>query len=211
VRWDRLFEDLEDQLASEWEAERAALDSEAERLRLSRLPLGDRLRALAGDDEGGASSFELADGTVLTAGVGVVGADWVGLDDLDGGAWAALVPAGAVVAIAMPATTAIATARASAAACGAARRGLAERMTIGFVLRDLARRRSPVALHLVSGRTLTGTIDRALHDHLDIALHDSRAPRRASEVMGLRVVPYASLAWVRLEDLGAIGRTAQSR
>ena len=34
VRWDRFFEDLEDQLDSEWEAERAALDTEAERLRL---------------------------------------------------------------------------------------------------------------------------------------------------------------------------------
>ena len=32
MRWDRFFEDLEDQLDSEWEAERAALDTESERL-----------------------------------------------------------------------------------------------------------------------------------------------------------------------------------
>jgi hypothetical protein len=210
VRWDRLFEDLEDQLASEWEAERAALDSEAERLRLSRLPLDDRLRALADGTAAGASSFELADGSVLTADVSVVGADWVGLDALDGGRSVALVPVRAIVAIAMSSATAVATARADAAHAGAARRGLAERMAIGFVLRDLARRRVAVAVHLVSGRTLTGTIDRALHDHLDLALHDSRAPRRASEVTGVRLVPYHALAWVRLEGPDPLRRPAQS-
>ena len=46
MRWDRFFDDLEGQLASEWEAERAALDTEAERLRLSRVALRERLRWL---------------------------------------------------------------------------------------------------------------------------------------------------------------------
>lgn len=50
MEWDRLFEDLEDQIASGWEAERAALDAEAERLRIARLDLRTRLGALA--DEG---------------------------------------------------------------------------------------------------------------------------------------------------------------
>jgi hypothetical protein len=52
VRWDRFFDDLEDQLASEWEAERAALDTEAERLRLSRVALTERLTLLVGGEAG---------------------------------------------------------------------------------------------------------------------------------------------------------------
>ncbi len=48
MRWERFFDDLEDQLASEWEAERAALDSEAERLRLAHVALRERIAALAG-------------------------------------------------------------------------------------------------------------------------------------------------------------------
>jgi hypothetical protein len=77
VHWDRFFDDLEDQLASEWEAERAALDTEAERLRLSRVTLRDRLTLLAERDQGTATpTFELADGTILRAEVSGVGADW---------------------------------------------------------------------------------------------------------------------------------------
>ena len=63
MRWDRFFDDLEDQLASEWEAERAVLDTEAERLRLSRVTLRERLRGLPAS---AVSSFEFVDATVLT-------------------------------------------------------------------------------------------------------------------------------------------------
>jgi hypothetical protein len=66
MRWDRFFEDLEDQLDSEWEAERAVLDTEAERLRLARVTLRERLAAL-GDGRGTAVvSAEVADGSVFT-------------------------------------------------------------------------------------------------------------------------------------------------
>ena len=80
-----------------------------------------------------------------------------------------------------------------------ARSVMSDRMTLGFVLRDLVRRRVGVAVHLRSGRSLTGTIDRAGADHLDIALHEPGAPRRASEVTGHRLVPFDALAWIRLD------------
>jgi hypothetical protein len=196
VRWDRFFEDLEDQLDSEWEAERAALDSEAERLRLARLPLSERLRALAVDDTP-ALLVELVDGSALSGRISAVGADWFGvsLADVHGGV--AVVPSDALVAIGMPEADVLRSARAGA---GTATRGLSERMTLGFVLRDLARRRLPVTVCTRSGRALAGTIDRALADHLDLALHDVGAPRRAGAITGLRILPFAALAWVRLED-----------
>ena len=100
---------------------------------------------------------------------------------------------------------------------------LADRLTFGFVLRDLVRRRAGVAVHLASGRLLTGTIDRAGADHLDLALHEPGAPRRSDAVAGYRLVPFAAdrldprrrgaLAALTSGSLGAAGtrwRVAQS-
>jgi hypothetical protein len=198
VRWDRFFDDLEGQLASEWEAERAALDTEAERLRLSRVSLRERLTALA--DRGGADappSFEMADGTVLSAHVSGVGTDWVALE---GGRTGALVlPFASIAAIGMPHADLLRSARP-----GPARGALADRMTLGFVLRDLVRRRVGVTLHLTSGRMLAGTIDRAGSDHLDLAIHEPGTPRRASEVTGHRIVLFGAVAWIRIDAGGTL-------
>ena len=59
-------------------------------------------------------------------------------------------------------------------------------------MRDLVRRRvvGDGAPRLRDGCS-TGTIDRAGADHLDIALHEPGTPRRASEVTGHRIVPFA--------------------
>ncbi|MFT4214777.1 MAG: hypothetical protein QM622_08375 [Microbacterium sp.] len=199
MRWDRFFEDLEDQLDSEWEAERAALDTEAERLRLSRLPLHDRLVALAAASTD--TSVELVGGTVLAGTIARVGPDWVAVACAPGAAalratgrtmW--IVPLGALTTIALPADALLASVRDADA--GSA---FVQRMGLGFVLRDLVRRRIPVTAQLVSGRTLGGTIDRAGADHLDLALHEPGAPRRAGNVTGYRVVPFAALSAVRLD------------
>ncbi|WP_374977482.1 hypothetical protein ACEYYH_06790 [Microbacterium trichothecenolyticum] len=201
MRWDRFFDDLEDQLASEWEAERAALDTEAERLRLSRVQLSERLTLLAAR-EGVAptvASFDLADGATLRASVTGVGADWVALAVADGPGGAVVVPFASIGTIGMPHADLLRTARPAPP-----RSPLADRLTFGFVLRDLVRRRAGVAVHLVSGRVLTGTIDRAGADHLDLAVHDRGAPRRADAVSGYRLVPLAAIAWVRADEAPAI-------
>lgn len=196
MRWDRFFDDLEDQLASEWEAERAALDTEAERLRLSRVQLVERLTLLAVRDSGPAvvASFDLADGATLRASVTGVGADWVALAPSEGGG-AVVVPFSSIAAIGMPHADLLRTARPAPA-----RSPLTDRLTFGFVLRDLVRRRAGVVVHLVSGRVLTGTIDRAGADHLDLALHEPGAPRRADAVSGYRLVPFAAVAWIRADE-----------
>jgi hypothetical protein len=197
VRWDRFFDDLEGQLASEWEAERAALDTEAERLRLSRVALRERLTMLEDRDRNAVlPSFEIVDGTLLSAEVRGVGADWVALQGAR--SVALLLPFAAITAIGMPHADVLRSARPAAA-----RSSLADRMTFGFVVRDMVRRRVAVTVHLTHGRMLTGTIDRAGADHLDLALHEPGSPRRASEVTGYRVVPFTAVAWIRL-DSGAL-------
>jgi hypothetical protein len=170
VRWDRFFEDMEDQLDSEWEAERAALDTEAERLRLSRVALRDRLVALTRDARD--HVVHLADGDTATGRIARVGADWFAL--VAGGApagGATIVPLWAVVGIGAPADAILAS------------------------VRDAESGR----------RTLTGTVDRAGADHLDLALHDPGAPRRAENVTGYRIVPFAAVAAVRLASAADLG------
>lgn len=207
VRWDRFFDDLELQLASEWEAERAALDTEAERLRISRLTLQHRLAQVIGrDTPEPLLSFDLVDGATICGAVTGVGADCVALLPADGPPGAIVVPLAAIVAIGMPHHEVLRSARP-----GASRSALSDRLTLGFVLRDLVRRRVGVAVHLTTGRALHGTIDRAGADHLDLALHDPGAPRRADAVTGHRVVPFATIGWVRIDGGSSVlSRGAQS-
>lgn len=199
MRWERLFDDLEDQMASETEAERSALDTEAERLRLSRVTLRERLARSVGR----VGSFDLADGSMHSARVSAVGADWVALEPAEGRADGLLVPLASIATVDLrpdpphPATSPPATTSRPERSC-AEPSALLDRMTFGYVVRDLVRRRSSVAIHLVSGRVLAGTIDRAGVDHLDIALHEQGSPRRSDAVTGHRLVTFATIAWIRI-------------
>lgn len=200
MRWDRFFDDLEDQLASEWEAERAALDTEAERLRLSRVALRERLQVLVHrENAGAAASFEFTEGTVLAAEVSGVGVDWVALDPAERRSSAIVAPLSGIACVGLPHEDVLRTAR-----VGTVAPGLNDRLTFGFILRDLVRRRVAVAVHLDNGRVLTGTIDRAGVDHLDLALHEPGSPRRIESVTGHRLVPFSAVAWIRIDAATAV-------
>jgi len=191
VRWDRFFEDLEDQLDSEWEAERAALDSEAERLRVARLSLFERLSALSASVEGDVL-VDMRGGASATGRPVGAGPDWFALDD-GPSRGVLIVPLAAVIALGATHADVLRSAR------GGSLSRIRERMTLGFVLRDLARRRVPVTLVTTDGREYSGTVDRAASDHLDLALHDRGAPRRVDLVAGHRLVPFGALAGIRLD------------
>lgn len=191
MHWDRFFEDIESQLAAEWETERAALDTEAERLRVARLDLRTRLRAAA------------AERATVTVDVGVdaargrlviAGADWVGVET-DEGALAA-VPMSSCVAVGVEHAALLRS------ALDVPVDPLTARIGFGFLCRDLARRRVVVSVLGSDGTARTGTIDRAGADHLDLAMHDPDAPRRAASVRGFRMVPFSAVAWVRADDPG---------
>lgn len=196
MHWDRLFEDLEGQLASEWEADRAALDAESERLRIARLDLRTRLRSLCAAHAD--VTLELAHGRRVPVTMQTLGADWV--------AAASRIASGAIVAP----TTLLVPHRAIAGIAldhgmmlkslddaSAPDHTLRERMTLGFVLRDLARRRVAVHVSMRVGEEIHGTIDRAAADHLDLAVHDAGEARRASAVHDFRIVPFSRIVAVR--------------
>lgn len=195
MHWDRLFEDLEGQLAAEWEAERAALDAESERLRIARITLRDRLRAMCAAHAD--STIELLNGVRLPVVLQTLGADWIAARSVAGeGTRAAettlLVPLHSIAGIDVDHGILLTSLDETTAS-----HPLRERMTLGFVLRDLARRRIPVHLDRVAGATLHGTIDRAAADHLDLAVHETGEARRAVAVQRFTVVPFTSLVAVR--------------
>lgn len=192
VEWEHLFEDLEGQLAAEWEAERAALDAESERLRISKLTLHERLRAMGADRS--RMLLEVVGGDRWDTTLSAVGADWIGVQ-VDDDVRLRVVPLTAVEAIGTDHGTLLAALTAASAPPG-----LRERMTFGFVLRDLARRRAPVTIARRGSDPQHGTIDRAGADHLDLALHDHGEPRRTRAVRGFRLISFEAIAWVRVES-----------
>lgn len=185
MHWDHLFEDLEGQLTSEWEAERAALDAEAERLRIAKIALIDRIRTLRGTP----LRIGLASGEALPVVLRDVGADWLAAEPASEHRLV-IVPIAAVSALDVDLGQILQSLE-PAEPTGLIR----SRMTLGFVLRDLARRRASVRL-TTGTQALHGTVDRAGADHLDLALHEDGEPRRASAVQGLRIIPFAALSWL---------------
>lgn len=200
VRLDGFFEELELQLASEREAERAALATESERLRVSRIELIMRLRSLMGEAQSRpVISLELAGGVTLRGRIGGTGSDCVVVRPSDGPRDAAVIPVSSIRGIGASRGDLLRSVGPSPAASA-----LADRITFGFVARDLARRRSAVSLHRLDGSILHGTIDRAGADHLDLALHDPGVPRRSDAVTGYRMLPFSAIAWIRIDGVPAV-------
>lgn len=197
VHWDRLFEDLEGQLASEWESERAALDAESERLRISRLTLRDRLRVLC--SVGAPTVIDVASGTRVRVRLQALGADWIAavMVEAEGvrrSPTTRIIPLSAIRSLGVDHGLLLASLDGADADAAALR----ERMSLGFVLRDLARRRIAVRVFRADGSELQGTIDRASADHLDLALHDAGTARTIAAVRDFRVVPFAALDSVQI-------------
>lgn len=194
MQWDRLFEDLEGQLASEWEAERASLDAESERLRISRLELRTRLRTLCRLDA--PVILELAGTQRLSVRLRALGSDWLAAESAPGGGARSAV---SVIPLAMirGVSTDHGMLLASLDAHAQTAPELRERMSLGFVLRDMARRRVPLRIALRDGGDVHGTVDRAGADHLDLAEHDAGELRRAGAVRGFRIIPFTAILWIR--------------
>lgn len=196
MHWDRLFEDLEGQLASEWESERAVLDAESERLRISRLDLRSRVRALC--SARASATIELAGGGRVRARLHALGADWAAATMIEArGAsmprTTRIIPLSAIRGLGIDHGVLLGSLEEAESSTP----DLRERMTLGFVLRDLARRRVAVRILGLDGSDLHGTIDRAGADHLDLALHDPGEARMAGAVSGFRILPFSAVVSVQ--------------
>ncbi|MFM2353694.1 MAG: hypothetical protein RLZZ608_1100 [Actinomycetota bacterium] len=195
MRWDHLFDDLAGQLEHELQTEQADLDHEEERLRVGRLPLRDRLLALRASRDPLAQHVRcrLRSGDTIRLRLVTVGRDWMAGDiDDSPGRDQAIIPFSAVDALLVTPDHALVS-----LAPVVERSELAARLGMGFLLRDLCRRRSAVTVRTGSGES-TGTIDRVGRDHFDLAEHDRDVARRASEVNQVRIIPIDQVLVVSL-------------
>jgi hypothetical protein len=195
MRWDHLFDDLAGQLEHELQSEQSDLQLEEERLRLGRLPLRERLAALRAsiDPSFATVRLRLRTGELHEVRLVTVGRDWLA-GDLEGapGKHQAIIPMPAIDSLLLTAQQASVSLDAFTPASE-----LAARLGIAFLLRDLCRRRVGVTL-VTATASASGTIDRVGRDHVDLAVHDLDAPRRASAVEHVRVVGFDQLLLVRL-------------
>lgn len=194
MRWQNLFDDLESQLESELGSEEVDLLAEEERLRLGRLGLRDRLRAMHDADPAAPLALTLRGGGRLSLRVAALGRDWIAGETDAGILRSAIVPLAALVAVDPRGDQLAASLRADPVPEPPT--ALSARLGLAFVLRDLCRRRAPVELH-VAGEQWHGTIDRVGRDHLDVAEHPAGEPRRTASVARIRIVAAAALDLVR--------------
>jgi hypothetical protein len=74
----------------------------------------------------------------------------------------------------------------------------ARRHRLALALRELARRREPVRVHLVDGTAVGGTIEAVGSDYLEVAEHDLGEARRRPAVRARRFIGFAAVAAVSL-------------
>jgi hypothetical protein len=200
MRFDLLFDDLESQLESQLAIEGAQKRGEEERLRAARTSVRDRLAALAGkpgQGVGGSIRVRLIDGSALDVTPVAVGRDWFAADLPGGGE--CVVPLAAVASFSLTTAQVMASREGMPDAQPAAPGALSAKIGIGVVLRDLARRRIPLdVLSRAEPAPVHGTIDRVGADHLDLAMHERGAARRASGVLEHRIMALGAVTLLRL-------------
>lgn len=194
MRWQNLFDDLESQLETELGAEEVDLLAEEERLRLGRLSLRDRIRALHDADPATPLGVTLRGGDRIALAIAAVGRDWLA-GELDVGILRSAIVPFAAVATLDPVGAQLATSL-RAEVAPEPPTALSARLGLAFVLRDLCRRRAVVDVH-VGAERLHGTIDRVGRDHLDLAEHAPGEPRRTTAVSRIRIVAFAGLDLVK--------------
>ena len=175
MRWDALFADLEATVEAQERLEYETEVADQARAEYAAVRLVDRIRAQLGQS----MTCQLVDGRRLEGTVDDVGPHWLLLGTALG---QVLAPVHALAAV-------DGLGRSVALPDGEVGR----RLGLGVVLRGLAVRRVPVRLTLADRTTLTGTVDRVGADHLELAVHDVDAPRRASAVTGIRLVPFVAV------------------
>ncbi|WP_435199647.1 hypothetical protein [Janibacter sp. GS2] len=176
MRWDRLFDDLEAQVAARARLELDAEIAERTRLERARITLGERIVGAVGSEV----TLRVRGGTIVRGRLEDSGDGWVLL--LEAGGRQVLVPAPAVLGL---------------SGLGRPRDDTrARRFGIGSAVRGISRDRRAVVVIDVDGGTVHGTIGAVGADAFDIAEHPLDTPRRPEHVHAERVIPFAAIALI---------------
>lgn len=182
VRWDNLFADLEAQMQQLEEAELGSEVADRTRREVAAFRLVDRLRPAFGHPIG----VSTIGGGPLLGTVQGVGTDWVLVAERYG--MEALVPLDAITGI---------SGLGSLSAAPGSEGKVAAKLTLSYAVRGIARDRAGVSVALRDSGVVTGTIDRVGSDFFEMAEHAAGEARRRSEVVGVRSVPFAGVAFIR--------------
>lgn len=188
MRFDDLFDDLESQLEAELGAQERDTLAEEERFRVGRLEVRDRIRAAPRTLD-----LRLRSGERLRLERVALGRDWLSgtLRDDGTGRAGCIIPFPSIAGIRLDDDAVVGSLESQPE-----REVLTARLSLGFALRDLARRR--VAVELRCPDALHGTIDRVGRDHADLALHEAGSSRHPRHVTGVELVALAAIDWVRI-------------
>ncbi len=189
-RWDRLFTDLESELASAADAEFTAEVADRTRRELAVVRLVDRLRAAIGSEL--TVTVDSAGPSTVSGVLRDVGADWALLAADAGNQLGArvLLPLAAVMTLrGLP----------FAAVAPGSEGHVAARYDMRMVLRRLVRDRAVVTLLLRSGDVVFGRLDRVGADCMDVTAQEPGERRVSRALRHTQTVPCAALALVRLE------------
>jgi hypothetical protein len=199
MRWERLFQDLEDQLDRETDAELEDIARDEERLRIARLPLIDRVRDFLGEPGSAPAAIVSVSQAVLTCTVLRCGRDWtlVQVHEPRDIAGTALMPVTALRSIRIGALDDTQLSRFRGNTATGSSRQLSSDIAFTFVLRDLCRRRRHVVIRCDMDE-IPGTIERVGKDHLDIAIHPVGISRSAQAVSHVVIVPLTRIDLVHL-------------
>lgn len=191
-----LFQDLENQLERELDAELINRLDDEERDRRAKLTLRERLRALHQASPASVLTAMTKDGRTLTFQIKNVGKDWAAIEVIE--------PAdirGPLI-LGIHALTSVGIPQESVKESLGTPVGevsdhdlkeltrssrLAEKVNFAFVLRDVSRRRKKVTLYTMHGQ-FQGTLDQVGVDHLDVSSDGSR-----------HLLPLRDLFFVRIE------------
>lgn len=182
MRWQGLFDDLEAQFDAAQAAELAGEVSERTRREAALVRMVDRLRP--GVDH--PLVVTVTGHGVLRGRLVDAGSDWLLLEEPGGREL--LTPLAAVLGV-----SGLGARTATPGTEGA----VVKRLDLRWALRGLARGRTGMAVGLVDGSQVTGTLDRVGADHLDLAEHGLGEPRRGKAVRQVRMVPLAAVAVIR--------------
>lgn len=191
MRWSRLFDDLEAQLAAVEQAELAGEVAEHTRAARASVGLLERLTQATGSSiRLGVHGLGDVEGELEE-----VATQWVMVSraQVRGGVQQLVV-----------ATSAILTVGGLGARSQPLGEGARRRLDLGQALRALSRDRAVLRLHDISGGVVAGTIDRVGRDHLDVSTHPTDLPRRPAAVHGAVVIPFDALAAVSHRPAGTL-------
>lgn len=194
--FDTLFQDLENQLERELDAELINRLDDEERERRAKLTLRERLIALQRAQGTKQVMATTKNGRELTFSIKNVGKDWAAFDvtaplDLSGPVICAL---HAIRSLLLPEDvvrdslgTPVGEVSDNDLRALTGFKRLAEKVNLAFVLRDISRRRKQVRIHTFDG-VLGGTIDQVGADHLDVSIGGTRQILLLREVLFVHIL-----------------------